>query len=138
MLDIDHFKGVNHNLGHSGADEVLQQVALRLSAAVRLYDNVGHYGGEEFMILATNCNIAQASIVAERARNALSASAVRVSNGPVSVSASFGVSATMGDEQLDAKALIAAAERALAHAKELGRNRVEGFLPEPGQQIELR
>ena len=125
LLDIDHFKRINDTLGHSRGDEVLQQVAQRLTAAIRPYDSVGRYGGEEFLIVAPNCNLPETFKLAERIRKTICDEPVWSEDGPIAVSASFGTTAILAEQDSDPKALIIAADRALYRAKELGRNRVE-------------
>jgi diguanylate cyclase (GGDEF)-like protein len=128
LLDIDHFKRINDTLGHSCGDEVLQQVAQRLSETLRQYDCIGRYGGEEFLIVVPNCNLQETFKLAERLRRAISDTPVASAGGPVAVSASFGATAILAEQHSDPKALIVAADRALYRAKGLGRNRVEwGF-----------
>jgi len=138
LLDIDHFKRINDALGHAQGDEVLLQVAKRLTKTIRPYDSVGRYGGEEFLIVAARCNMAETFKLAERVRSTLCSAPVQSSGGPIEVTASFGVSATTVGEELDPKTLIDAADRALYRAKESGRNRVEWFFPERYCAIELR
>ena len=138
LLDIDHFKRINDTLGHARGDEVLQEVAKRLTDSIRPYDSVGRYGGEDFLIVAANCNLAETFKLAERVRSNLCSTPVQSSSGPIEVSASFGVSATTLGEKRDSNALIVAADKALYSAKELGRNRVEGLFPERGGAVELR
>jgi len=138
LLDIDHFKRINDALGHAQGDEVLLQVAKRLTKTIRPYDSVGRYGGEEFLIVAAHCNMAETFKLAERVRSTLCSAPVQSSGGPIEVTASFGVSATTVGEELDPKTLIDAADRALYRAKESGRNRVEWFFPERYCAIELR
>jgi len=138
LLDIDHFKQINDTLGHARGDEVLQEVAQRLTGSIRPYDSLGRYGGEEFLIVAANCNLAETFKLAERVRSNLCSVPVESSSGPIEVSASFGVSATTVGEERDSKALIVAADRALYRAKELGRNRVVWLLPARGAAAELR
>lgn len=138
LLDVDHFKRINDSLGHSLGDEVLQEVAQRLTEAVRPYDSVGRYGGEEFLIVAANCTMAETFKLAERVRKTICDTPILSAQGPIAVSASFGVSATTTGQEPDPKALIIAADRALYRAKESGRNRVERFFPEDGRRVELR
>jgi two-component system cell cycle response regulator len=139
LIDIDHFKSINDSLGHSAGDEVLQQIAKRLAEAVRPYDDVGRYGGEEFLIAAVNCNLYETFTVAERARQVIcQAPIITSASGPVPVTASFGVSATMAGDKPDSKALIVAADSALYRAKDLGRNRVEWLGPKGDDVVELR
>ena len=124
VADIDHFKHINDTLGHATGDEALQEVAKRLTAAIRPYDSLGRYGGEEFLLVVPNCEIAESITVAERVRQALCATPITTSRGELAVTASFGVSATVAGQPADARALIVAADRALYRAKVEGRNRV--------------
>src|SRR5271169_4212657 len=55
--DVDHFKKVNDTLGHLFGDEALREIGLRLRAQLRVYDGVGRYGGEEFLLILPNCDL---------------------------------------------------------------------------------
>jgi len=138
LIDIDHFKRINDSLGHSVGDEVLQQVSKRLADTVRLYDSVGRYGGEEFLIVAANCNLHETFKLAERARQIICQAPIMFASGAIPVTASFGVSVAMAGDKPDPKALIEAADRALYRAKDLGRNRVEWLAPKGDDMVELR
>ena len=138
LLDIDYFKRINDTLGHSRGDEVLQQVAQRLTEAVRPYDSVGRYGGEEFLVVVPNCNMHETFKIAERIRKTICDEMVASADGAIAVSASFGATAILAEQDSDPKALIVAADRALYRAKELGRNRVEWGFPDGDQVKELR
>ena len=61
MADIDHFKRVNDRYGHLAGDAVLREVARRISSSVRLYDSVGRYGGEEFIVCLPGSHMARPS-----------------------------------------------------------------------------
>jgi diguanylate cyclase (GGDEF)-like protein len=73
MADLDHFKRINDTYGHAAGDAVLCEVARRMTARTRVYDFVGRYGGEEFLILLPGCNLLQAAKMAERLRLAVAA-----------------------------------------------------------------
>ena len=60
LLDIDHFKKVNDTYGHFAGDAVLRETAARLKSSMRAYDQVGRYGGEEFLVVLPNCDMEQA------------------------------------------------------------------------------
>ena len=125
MTDIDHFKRVNDEFGHIAGDAVLREVARKMKASVRSYDEVGRYGGEEFLIV-TPCNSSEkAAEIAERVRTVLAEAPVATSEGVVSVAASFGVSGSETGKDVDADAMIRAADAALYRAKAAGRNCVE-------------
>lgn len=138
MLDIDHFKLINDSRGHAYGDEVLRQVAQRLTAAVRPYDCVGRYGGEEFLIIVPDCNLHETFKLAERIRKIICDEPVVSSDGPIAVSASIGATAILPEQGSDPNALIVAADSALYRAKESGRNRVEWAFPDGLEVKELR
>jgi len=125
LTDIDHFKRVNDTYGHARGDQVLQEVAKRMTETVRPYDAVGRYGGEEFLIVVADCDIQQTFGLAERIRRAISAVPTAMTSGAIQIANSFGVSATKPGEEVALKDLIEAADRALYRAKQNGRNRVE-------------
>ena len=93
--------------------------------ALRPYDRLGRYGGEEFLITAPGCTWNDAVILAERIRSAISTEPVNTQSGVIPVTVSLGV--TIGGDRIgeDAATLIAAADEALYRAKKAGRNRVE-------------
>jgi diguanylate cyclase (GGDEF)-like protein len=119
MLDVDHFKLINDRHGHRVGDQVLQQVAERLRAAVREGDLVCRYGGEEFCIVLHDTNLAEAAEAAERFRQEIASLAC----ANVTVSASLGVS-SLGLGAQEPCELLDQADRALYAAKRAGRNRV--------------
>jgi diguanylate cyclase (GGDEF)-like protein len=129
MLDIDHFKRVNDSYGHSVGDTVLQSVGKVLRDSCRVYDVPGRYGGEEFCIVLPETKIGNTTVVAERIRQRLEATALNVGEVALSITASIGI-AGVDDEApeqavLSPAALIDRADRALYSAKHRGRNRVE-------------
>jgi len=130
MGDLDHFKRINDTYGHLAGDEVLRQVAQRIVSLVRPYDAVGRYGGEELLIVCPGSDTERTRRMAERLRQSLSESPLIVSEGTfVEVSMSFGVTSIQQDPKRDAGSLIREADEALYRAKEMGRNRVEVWLP---------
>ena len=126
MLDLDNFKQVNDRCGHLVGDEVLRACARRISEGVRIYDLVGRYGGEEFLVVTPGCVSAALMQQAERIRAAM-AEPINSSAGLIAISASIGM---VGVEPgvhpaLTAHALVRAADAAMYRAKEKGKNRVE-------------
>jgi diguanylate cyclase (GGDEF)-like protein len=122
LADVDHFKKVNDTHGHSAGDVVLREAALRMRGALRAYDSIGRYGGEEFLIVLPDCSTELAMMVAERARAAV-AMPVRLGDVDLPVSISLGVAST-ASVAMESDALIRAADQALYRAKAAGRNRV--------------
>lgn len=123
MADVDHFKVTNDTFGHPAGDQVLSEVARRMVAALRPYDAIGRYGGDEFLALLPGCDIASASAIAERIRGAVAQAPVVHGDIAIRVTVTLGVSA--GSAIQDSDSLIGAADLALYRAKNSGRNRVE-------------
>jgi len=127
MLDIDHFKRVNDELGHLVGDDCLTEVAALCAAEVqRSGDLLARYGGEEFSILLPATPEEGALRVAERVRQAVARSPVHSGErvAPVSLTISVGVACLVPDADLEPQELIRLADEALYAAKESGRNRV--------------
>ena len=124
MADVDHFKKVNDNYGHLAGDEVLRQAARRMKNLLRPYDDVGRYGGEEFILVLPGCNSETAVNIAERIRLEFDKTPVASSEGTFPVSLSFGVATTKGKDCSRTDDIIGLADDALYKAKESGRNRV--------------
>lgn len=124
LIDLDHFKCVNDEYGHPIGDIVLQQTAQRLSTAVRAYDIVGRYGGEEFIIAAAELEPELPQHFADRLRLAVSSSPVHTAELEIAVTISVGVATIQGAQNLSLERLIRCADRALYEAKRKGRNQV--------------
>jgi len=123
MADVDHFKNINDSRGHAAGDVVLRIIASAIAAVVRPYDSVGRYGGEEFIIVAPGCGMAETWELAERVRAHVAACNIVVGGSTVKVSLSLGIST--GQSASDAEKLLRAADKALYQAKNAGRDRVE-------------
>ena len=123
MADLDHFKSVNDTLGHAAGDEVLRMVARELGAAVRPYDAVGRYGGEEFLVVLSEARWADLASIAERMRLAVARVGCRCGDSALALTISLG--GALADERSTATAqsLLAAADAGLYEAKRAGRDR---------------
>ena len=121
MLDIDHFKAVNDNYGHSMGDEVLKLVAATLNETIRRTDIVGRYGGEEFLILAPETPPEAAHILAERLRANVEEN-TRAAPGLPDVTVSVGAACSATVKAETCEALVQLADGALYDAKDSGRN----------------
>ena len=119
ILDVDHFKAVNDTYGHPVGDKVLRQVSDILRANLRQSDALGRWGGEEFLILLPQINLAAAASVAEKLRQA-------VFTADFGLKQPLGISLGVADLQSNESAgeWIKRADQALYRAKHLGRNQV--------------
>ena len=123
LLDVDHFKRVNDTYGHDVGDEVLVAVADRLSGAVRAYDAVARWGGEEFIVLVAEVpDAATLAGVAESLLRAVRDQPIATSAGALRLTASAGTALRPADTEL--AAAIDAADNGLYAAKRRGRDRV--------------
>jgi diguanylate cyclase (GGDEF)-like protein len=121
LLDIDHFKKINDTYGHFAGDAVLRETANRLRGNMREYDQVGRYGGEEFLVVLPNCDLDSATKQAERMRQKLECDVMRVDGAELSISASFGVTVSDCSER-SPDIFVRVADEALYRAKASGRN----------------
>jgi diguanylate cyclase (GGDEF)-like protein len=119
LADLDHFKDVNDNHGHQAGDRVLQEISAIFQRAVRAYDWVGRYGGEEFLLILPGLSFVGARLRAEQFRMAIQAARIHHGETAIQVTASFGVASGFPD---DYEAMIHAADAALYRAKNNGRN----------------
>ena len=122
MADIDHFKKINDNFGHLCGDEVLRRLGVILESAVRDFDTVSRYGGEEFLIVLCNASLAVAERVAKRIRQLVREMTIEYNEESIQVTISQGVA--FAEEGSTAKQLLEAADNALYTAKDEGRDRV--------------
>jgi two-component system cell cycle response regulator len=125
MLDVDHFKAVNDSYGHEVGDEVLREVARRISTGVRGLDLCCRFGGEEFVAVFSGADPSIARMIAERLRTNVASEPFPISTerGPLSVAVSVGIATTAGRDDT-AETLLRRADLALYRAKKEGRNRV--------------
>lgn len=122
LLDVDHFKTINDTYGHLTGDQVLKEVTHRILKAVRKYDSVGRYGGEEFLIVLPGCGRDEIDQGAERVRSAVDSGPILVEHARIPVTVSIGAAVTARAATTDME-MLAAADIALYRAKTIGRNR---------------
>jgi two-component system cell cycle response regulator len=131
MADVDSFKMINDSFGHTIGDQVLSGIAARLRDAIRSYDSVGRFGGDEFLMVLPDCDAEAASRLAERVREELAMAHFPIPEDDIfSISISMGIASSSMGIGLDANELILAADAALLRAKQLGKDRVEVRRPE--------
>lgn len=128
LADLDHFKAINDNYGHFGGDAVLREFVRRMAGAMRPYDSVGRYGGEEFLIVLPGCDDASTRKQAERMRAALADESMAFNEESRIITCSFGATASVVGVEVTGESLIRVADDALYRAKRQGRNRVV-FVP---------
>jgi diguanylate cyclase (GGDEF)-like protein len=126
MIDVDHFKRVNDTYGHLAGDDVLRAVAEAVRGEVRIYDSVGRFGGEEFVVLLPGIGRTHSVAVAERIRDAVGKLVVAAEEGAtridgLSVSIGVAVHPASGSE---VDQVLGAADKAVYRAKNTGRDRV--------------
>jgi two-component system cell cycle response regulator len=125
VLDIDYFKAINDTHGHDAGDDVLRDFALRIKRSIRGIDLACRYGGEEFVIIMPETDMAVAAMVAERLRRRIAADPFAIAQGTrhIPVTISIGIAGLRGKEDTAAR-LLKRADEALYRAKRDGRNRV--------------
>jgi diguanylate cyclase (GGDEF)-like protein len=119
LLDLDRFKEINDSFGHGAGDVMLREVSRLLTSLARQGDTVARWGGEEFVVVLPETDLAGAQRFAERLRRTIEAHAV----GEMRTSASCGVATRLPEDTVED--LIGAADQALYQAKSNGRNRTE-------------
>jgi len=122
ILDIDNFKAINDNYGHQAGDKVIKATTDLMQTCVRGTDMVFRYGGEEFVILLSNTDLAGADLLANRIRQSIADTVIEIGSNQLNVSASLGV-AELRSNEMNAT-FFTRADKALYQAKNSGKNRV--------------
>ncbi|HWJ95341.1 MAG TPA: EAL domain-containing protein [Telluria sp.] len=134
FLDLDRFKLINDTMGHAAGDDVLKEVALRLTHCVRGVDTVSRLGGDEFVVLLADIGgVDQAAHVASAVMQAV-ARPMRADGQDVSLSVSIGIAICPSDGS-DQQTLLKHADVAMYHAKQQGRNEFRFFSPEMNAHV---
>lgn len=123
IIDIDHFKHVNDKYGHLVGDEAIRVIAKVILKMIRATDIQGRIGGEEFALMLPQTDLQGALDLAERMRVAIEAAIIETPSCRISVTASFGVSASQGYKE-ELNTLVQRADNGLYKAKHAGRNQV--------------
>src|SRR3954449_1571527 len=127
FVDIDHFKAVNDTYGHAAGDIVLRGVAQTIKANIRESDAVGRYGGEEVMLLLTETDVEEGSLLTEKLRLLVSRQRFAVAvDTEVAITISIGIAGGSGGT-LRTDTLVRDADAAMYSAKSLGRNQTYIF-----------
>lgn len=125
MIDIDHFKKVNDDLGHLFGDAALKEVARRFQSQLRVYDSIGRFGGEELLLIFPGCDLTSALIRMDQIRGFVCSKPVSAMGQNRVISVSIGVAVADGESVIDSTELLHRADMGLYEAKRSGRNRVE-------------
>lgn len=120
LVDVDHFKRFNDYHGHQAGDAVLQSVADVMARVMRDMDLVARYGGEEFAVVLPGISLANASLAAERLRNAIADHSLAYGDAELQVTVSIGAAEALVDDGRDE--LLGRTDQALYAAKQAGRN----------------
>jgi two-component system cell cycle response regulator len=125
VIDIDFFKAVNDTHGHDVGDQVLKEFSRRIRKNIRGIDMACRLGGEEFVLVMPETNMAEAYVIGERLRMAISGQDFSVADiaESLTITVSIGIAALEGADD-SADALLKRADKALYRAKRDGRNRV--------------
>ncbi|UUY08315.1 diguanylate cyclase [Pseudomonas sp. J452] len=124
MFDLDHFKDINDRWGHFVGDQALRHFAAILGAQLRKTDAAGRMGGEEFAVLLSDTDIAQAMNFGERIRNELTRTPLVHDGEQIPLAVSVGIAAIHAGD-LSPEAVLSRSDIALYRAKRSGRNRIE-------------
>jgi diguanylate cyclase (GGDEF)-like protein len=124
MVDLDHFKAINDTQGHIVGDEVLREVARRLTDSVRPYDTVSRFGGEEFLLIMPDIDASMGQARLVKVHDAVCREPFQLPGGLSNITCSFGVSILFSDQTMSVEQFLDRADRALYEAKRLGRNRI--------------
>lgn len=128
LLDIDHFKVINDEHGHVSGDMVLKEIVQTIADSIRLEDELGRYGGEEFIILLPSTEKNDAHIVMDRVRKTIELKEFRIQSGKyIKVTISIGIAEVSLEEENTLDPSIRRADVVLYKAKEAGRNQIKIF-----------
>ena len=125
FADVDHFKAINDTYGHVVGDAVLAEVGRRLKSVLRKYDDVGRYGGEEFLIVLPACDRDVAPSIGNRVCEVIRSEPIIVDEEAINVTISVGVTTSGQDDTFSVTDLLQQSDSALYEAKETGRDRVK-------------
>jgi diguanylate cyclase (GGDEF)-like protein len=122
MIDVDDFKTINDTRGHNIGDSVLVMVAGTLRNALRPFDHLGRWGGEEFLSIVRNVDAAAILSLANRCRLLVEQSYLTINNAPLRVTVSIG--ATIAEPDDSPKTIVNRADQLQYASKNAGKNRV--------------
>jgi diguanylate cyclase (GGDEF)-like protein len=125
MIDVDHFKQINDQHGHSVGDQVLQEIARTIENVCRETDISFRYGGEEFVVLLRKTSEMGARIIGERLRREINTIEIDKAGHKIQPSVSIGIGTRASGQKEHINDLFERADKALYRAKQSGRNCVK-------------
>jgi diguanylate cyclase (GGDEF)-like protein len=126
IFDIDDFKSINDQFGHTAGDQALREIPDALKGVTRQHDYTGRFGGDEFLIVLRNTSLSNACAIAERIRSRVDKRIFRHEGEEFHITISVGV-ASIDSSTKSADSLFEAADRANYNAKRDGGNRVSAY-----------
>lgn len=136
LLDCDDFNKINERLGHAVGDVVLKEMVSRITTTLRPSDYAARIGGDQFVILLTDTQLAEAMSIAERVRLCVAESPIRNSGDNIYMTASLGVS-SLPYEIASVEELLSLMRHALKSSKIAGKNRVSSGDPSTGNNCDV-
>lgn len=128
LIDLDNFKIINDQFGHQIGDRVLMKVSGLIKKQLRACDILGRYGGEEFIVILPNTNSDGSRSLAERIRDSVEKSPIKLGRKRINITLSAGVASYAGNYPSSYEDLIKKADKALYQAKNEGKNKVSLFM----------
>jgi diguanylate cyclase (GGDEF)-like protein len=136
MMDIDFFKGVNDRYGHQQGDDVLRDIAEIIKLSIRqALDSACRYGGEEFVVIIPDTDLAGALILAERIRESVESHVMEGPEGKFNVTLSGGIAFMDQQGLIPRIELLKRADSALYRAKDNGRNQIQVWTEERQEPV---
>ena len=127
LIDVDDFKYINDNYGHTVGDLVLINIARLLQSTIRVTDIVARYGGEEFAVILPETDMASASVVAENLRAGVEALETNVDSQRIKLTVSLGLTSYDSVKHKHKQAIFSVADKGLYMAKSSGKNSVQAI-----------
>ncbi|MCC6695987.1 MAG: diguanylate cyclase [Candidatus Hydrogenedentes bacterium] len=122
FIDVDHFKSVNDRFGHPTGDVVLKMVAQTIKSALRSFDFVARWGGDEFLVVLPAQNCEELSKTANRLRILVLNTSRKISSDRIQVTVSIGAALVREEDSIST--LVSRADNCMYHSKDAGRNLV--------------
>jgi len=138
-IDIDNFKTINDTRGHDCGDVVLREISKTLRETVREADEIGRWGGEEFLVLAEDADERDATVLADKLLKTVRTLKILSPVGePIPITVSIGIAAKTKKDDFDVLTFVNHADNAMYRAKRTGKDRAVPFTSVPEEERQLR